>query len=76
MSIFPDNGEGILAAADPPGSGCTCPDALGVVWHALEARPIAPCPTHGEHPDNPEPVVLDSLAAQIAAHFTPTTKES
>lgn len=75
MTIFPDNGAGILAAADPPGTGCTCPDALGVVHHALEGHPIAPCPTHGEHPDSPTPAVLDPLAAELAAAFGSTTDD-
>lgn len=76
MNIFADNGEAILAAADPPGSGCNCPDALGVVQHHIEGQLIPDCPAHGSHPDQPTPAELDPLAAQIAAHFTPTTKES
>lgn len=76
MNIFADNGEGILAAADPPGSGCNCPDALGVVQHHIEGQPIPDCPTHGEHPDSPTPAELDPLAVGLLAALASNDEET
>ncbi len=80
MNVFPDNGAGLLEALDAatgtPPTGCTCPDGLGVALHLFEGHPIAACPTHGEHPDSPQPAAVDPLAAELAAALTATTTDT